>query len=153
GEVDKASGMIQEMLAEARTGLPKDSPQLAGQLAEAGSGLLDLKKWAEAEPIIREALAIREKTQPDAWATFNTRSMLGGVLLGQKKYADAERLLLAGYEGIKAREKTIPPPALVRIPEALDRLIELYAAMNKPDEVKKWLAERPKSPLLNAPPS
>ena len=33
-----------------------------------------------------------------------------------------------------------------RLPEALDRLIELYTATNKPDEVKKWRAERTKYP-------
>ena len=64
--------------------------------------------------------------------------------MGQKKYADAESLLLKGYEGMKAREKTIPPPANTRIPEALDRLIELYTATSKPDEVKKWQSEREK---------
>jgi hypothetical protein len=72
--------------------------------------------------------------------------MLGGALLGQKKYADAEPLLLAGYEGMKQREQTIPPQGQVRLPEALDRLIELYTATDKPDEVKKWRAERAKYP-------
>ena len=104
------------------------------------------RNGAEAEPLLRECLAIREKTQPDAWTTFNTQSMLGGALLGQKKYADAEPLLLAGYEGMKQREKTIPPQGDTRIPEALDRLIELYTATDKPDEVKKWQAERAKYP-------
>ena len=52
---------------------------------------------------------IREKFQPDVWTTFNTKSLLGGAQLGQKKYADAEPLLLAGYDGMKQREKTIPP--------------------------------------------
>ena len=28
--------------------------------------------------------------------------------------------------------------------EAVDRLIELYTALDKPDEVKKWKAEREK---------
>jgi hypothetical protein len=36
-------------------------------------------------------------------------------------------------------------PAL-RIPEALDRLIKLYTATDKLDEVKKWRAERAKYP-------
>jgi len=72
--------------------------------------------------------------------------MLGGALLGQKKYADAEPLLLKGYEGMKQREKTISPQGATRLPEALDRLIELYTATNKPDEVKKWRAERAKYP-------
>jgi hypothetical protein len=96
-------------------------------------------------------LAIREKTQPDAWTTFNTQSMLGGALLGQKKHADAEPLLLKGYEGMKQREKTIPPPGKVRLPEALDRLIALYTATNKPDEAKKWRAERAKHPQAKEP--
>src|SRR5262249_21360682 len=36
-----------------------------------------------------------------------SKAQLGAALLGQKKYADAEPLLLAGYEGMKQREKTI----------------------------------------------
>ena len=133
--------------------LPKDSPQLAGVLAQTGLVLLELKKWAEAEPIIHEALAIREKTHPDAWATFNTQSMLGGALLGQKNYAEAEPLLVKGYEGMKTREKTIPQHGggELRLPEALDRLMELYTAINKPDEAKKWQAERAKYPQARKP--
>ena len=79
--------------AEARKTLPKDSPQLAGLLAQIGLSLLQAEEWTEAEPLLRECLAIREKTQPDAWTTFNTQSLLGGALLGQKKYAEAEPLL------------------------------------------------------------
>jgi hypothetical protein len=42
----------------------------------------------------------REKKEPDAWTTFNTKSLLGGALLGRKKCADAEPLLMAGYAGM-----------------------------------------------------
>jgi hypothetical protein len=59
---------------------------------------------------------------------------------------EAEPLLLKGCDGMKAREKTIPPQGAIRIPEALDRLIELYTVTNKPDEVKKWQAELTKYP-------
>ena len=103
-------------LPEARKAIPKDSPQLAGLLAQIGLGLLEQKKWTEAEPLLRECLAIREKAQPDIWSTFNTRSMLGGSLLGQKKYAEAEPLIVSGYEGMKAREAKIPPPGMPRSP-------------------------------------
>ena len=84
--------------------------------------------------------------QPDEWATFNTQSMLGGALLGQKKYAEAEPLLLAGYEGLKQREESIPPAGQIRLPEALDRLIELTTALDQPDATQKWRAEREKYP-------
>jgi eukaryotic-like serine/threonine-protein kinase len=73
--------------------------------------------------------------------------------LGRKKYADAEPLLLKGYEGMKQREKAIPRQAATRIPEALDRLIEISTATNKPDEAKKWRAERAKYPAEKAPPA
>ena len=108
--------------------------------------LLQQKKWAEAEPLLRECLAIREKQEPEDWRTFNTKSQLGGTLLGQKKYADAEPLLRKGYEGMRRREKMIPPRAAVRLTEALDRLIELSTATNQPEEVKKWQTERAKYP-------
>ena len=44
------------------------------------------------------------------------------------------------------------PQAATRSAEALDRLIELYTATNKPDEAMKWRAERAKYPAEKAPP-
>ena len=121
-------------------------------LAPAGLQMLKSSRYNAAELLLRETLAIREKTQPDVWFTFNIQSMLGRALLGQKNYADAEPLLLKGYEGMKQREKSIPPSARVFIPESLDRLIELYTAMNKPDEAKKWQVERAKYREVLPPP-
>lgn len=138
--------MRQQELTAARRTLPTDSPKLAPLLVQVGDALIQQKKWAEAEPPLRECLSTRTKTQPDTWTTFNTQSLLGGALLGQKKYADAEPLLLKGYEGMKQREKTIPPQGSTRLPEAIDRLIELYTATDRPEEAKKWQAERAKYP-------
>ncbi len=130
--------LLEEQLAEARKQLPKDSPQLAGILAEIARNLLEQKKWNEAEPPIREALAIRAKALPDFWATFNAKALLGGALLGQKKYAEAEPLLLAGYTGMKQREKTIPPAGKPRLQEAVERLVQLYEETGKQDDAAKW---------------
>lgn len=96
-------------------------------------------------------MTIRERLQPNGWSTYHTQAMLGDALLGQKRCAEAELLLVKGYEGMKAREKAIPPQGIVRIAEALDRLIALNTALNKPDEVKKWRAERAKYPNELAP--
>jgi eukaryotic-like serine/threonine-protein kinase len=141
GEHAKFANLLPEHLPEFRKALPKDSPQLAGQLALACLGLLEQKKWAEAEPLLRECQTIREKTQPDDWTTFSTKSQLGGALLGQKKYAEAEPLLLTGYEGMKMREKTIPPQGQARILEAIERLVQLYEATERKDEAAKWRKE------------
>ncbi len=51
---------------------------------------------------------IREKSEPKAWTTFRTMSLLGDSLVGQTKYAEAEPLLIAGYEGMKECEAMIP---------------------------------------------
>jgi hypothetical protein len=135
---DQAERLHRERLPFVKQKSGGESPAYADALASFGGNLLDQEKWVEAEPLLRECLSIREKKLPEDWRTFNSKSLLGGALLGQKKYTDAEPLLLKGYEGMKAREKTIPPQGATRIPEALDRLIELYTATNKPDEVKKY---------------
>ncbi len=141
GEAVKLANLVQEELTAARKALAKDSPQLAQGLAMFGTFLLKSRAYAEAEPLLRECLAIRQEAQPDMWSTFNTKSVLGGALLGQKKNAEAEPLLLAGYEGIKKREATIPPQGKVRLTEALERLVQLYQATGKADEEAKWQRE------------
>jgi serine/threonine protein kinase/tetratricopeptide (TPR) repeat protein len=146
GQDVKLISLLAEQASTARATLPKDSLQLAGLLAQIGGVLLERKQWPSAEPLLRECLTIREKKEPDDWRTSNTQSLLGGALLGQKKFADAEPLLRKGYEGMKARAEAIPAGGKARLPEALDRLIELSIAANKPDDVKKWQDERAKYP-------
>lgn len=135
---EKAASILKEYVTRQRKRFPNEHPQFAGLLARVSLDLMKCEQFATAEEMLRECLDIREKKEADAWTTFNTMSLLGEALLGQKKYADAEPLLLKGYEGMKAREKTIPPQNSTRIPETLDRLIELYTATNKPDELKKY---------------
>jgi tetratricopeptide (TPR) repeat protein len=118
-----------------------DAPAYATELAGLGDNLLHQHKWPDAEPLLRECLAIREKKQPDAWTTFNTQSLLGGSLHGQQKPADAEALLLAGFAGMKQRAATIPPQARPRLAEVAERLVQLYEATGKPAEAAKWRAE------------
>ena len=70
------------MLEQAKKQYGADDPRTGGLMAQLGSNLLQQKKYAQAELLLREALAIRAKSQPDAWTTFNTQSLLGGALLG-----------------------------------------------------------------------
>ncbi len=138
GQFAKAEAISRDFLEQARQRFGSEDPRTAGQMAALGSNLLRQHKYSDAEPLLRECLKVREAKQPDDWATFNTRSLLGGVLLGQKRYAEAEPLLLQGYEGMKAREAKIPPQGKVRLTEALERLVQLYEAMNKKDEAAKY---------------
>ena len=140
--------LIDQLLPQARRQVPPESPQLAQKLTQFGLTLLQVKEFAKAESLLRESLAIKQRKEPEAWTTYYLRSQLGLALLGQTKYAAAGPLLVQGYEGLKQREKSIPPQAIVVIPGVLDRLVELYTAMDKPDEAKKYKQLRAQYPAL-----
>ena len=50
-------------------------------------------------------------------------------------------MLLAGYQGMKQREATIPPERKTSLTKALEYLIELYEATDKPDVAARWREE------------
>jgi tetratricopeptide (TPR) repeat protein len=99
--------------------------------------LLKGTNFTEAELLARDCLAVCEKQMPDDWQTFNARSLLGASLLGQKKYAEAEPLLLSGYEGLKQRvtNDRLGPRSLR---EVLQQLVQLYEATDRPAQAAEW---------------
>src|SRR5262249_14952074 len=119
----------------------KDLKSLDFAKATAQLGLSLLMQQKYAEPILRECLAIRSEKLPNDWSLFSARCLLGRALLGQKKYVEAEPLLLQGYEGMKELEKTMPAPARLRLTKATDRLVHLYEATNQPEKAKEWRAK------------
>ena len=139
GQFAKSEPLYREALAAFRKNAGPAGPELAIHLVMLASNLLGQSKWNEAEPLLRECLAIREKNQPDEWSTFNSRSMLGACLLGESKFAEAEPLILSGYEGLKARETRIPAPvAKLRLAEAEGRVIRLYKVWGKTEKAAEW---------------
>jgi eukaryotic-like serine/threonine-protein kinase len=118
--------------------LPLDHPDRAFSLAQLGRLLLQFGQPAEAEPFLRQCLAIRDKRMPDSFLAFNARSMLGEALLRQEKFAEAEPLLLQGYEGLKQREATTPSTSFVHPADVVENLVQLYEAWDKPDQAAKW---------------
>jgi hypothetical protein len=117
---------------------------MANALSQLGRSLLRQRRCAEAEPILRECLAIREKVAPRNWRMFEAKALLGGALLGQKKYADAEPLLLTGYRGMSGRAVRMPHAAEGpgRLREALGWLIELAEARADNGAAPRWCKER-----------
>jgi tetratricopeptide (TPR) repeat protein/tRNA A-37 threonylcarbamoyl transferase component Bud32 len=138
GRLTDAETMEKEVLVDLRARLAADDPELAGWLAQLTRTLLRNRKFSEAEPPARECLAIREKKLPNDFRAFNAKSLLGGSLLGQKKYAEAEPLLVSGYEGLKQREDTIPTEGRYCLKEALQRLVQLYEVTGRPDQAVEW---------------
>jgi tetratricopeptide (TPR) repeat protein len=136
GYVEDENGLLREAIGyhETEDGLSRKKSSL-------GQCLLHTGKPAEAEAVLRQCLTLREKKWPDDWTTFHTKSLLGRSLLEQKKYADAEPLLLAGYEGMKKANYLDEAGKQDRLIEELQRLVKFYEAANKKDKADTWRRE------------
>jgi serine/threonine protein kinase/tetratricopeptide (TPR) repeat protein len=135
-----AEPLWRDALARRRQAAKPDRPLLAGDLIRLGRNLLMQSKCSEAEPVLREGLAIRAQAAPDALSRFDAMSLLGGALLGQGRFAEAEPLVVQGYEGMWAREAETPAPGQPRLREAADRLVRLYEAWGQPEQAAAWKA-------------
>jgi len=145
GQLAKAEALHREDVEQRRRQFGPDDPRTARALAQLGANLLKQKKFADAEPLLRQCLTIREKKQPDEWTTFHARSLLGDALLGQKKYSESEPLLLKGYQGMKERESKIPKQDKARLIDALERLVQLYEANGNTAQADRWREHREKA--------
>lgn len=93
-----------------------------------GICLLDQKKFVEAEGVCRECLAMYKKF-PDSRERYSVMSYLGESLAEQGWYAEAEPLLIEGYERLTV-------PNFKRI--AGERVVKLYEKWGKPEKVAAW---------------
>lgn len=98
------------------------------------------RKYREAENTLREALPVHEKTGPDKWQRYNCQSLLGASLAGQKRYAEAEPLLVSGYVGIRERKASISAVNKYFFDEAKKAVVRLYVDWNKPEKAAEWRA-------------
>jgi tetratricopeptide (TPR) repeat protein len=96
------------------------------------------RKFAETEALAREVLAFNHKMQPEDWHRFCAESLLGASLSGQKRYTDAEPLLLEGYQGMLARRDRIPVENYHYLDRSHKWLVELYEAWGKPEKAAEW---------------
>jgi hypothetical protein len=106
-----------------------------------GQMRLQQKNYVEAERLLREDLSFHEQMMPDNWSRFRGESLLGASLLGQKKYADAEPLLIGAYEGLKRPEAKIRPMLKRCLTEAGERVVRLYDEWGNDKEAAEWRAK------------
>jgi serine/threonine protein kinase/tetratricopeptide (TPR) repeat protein len=137
GRLADALPVLEDSLALVKAKLGPDHPHTLMSMYSLARAYLDAKP-SQAEPLLREFLAIRQRKTPNDWRTFETRSLLGGSLSSQKKWPEAEPLLISGYEGMTAREAKIPAPQKKRIGEAGARIVALYEAWGKKEKADEW---------------
>ena len=120
-----------------------DGIAMANADIDLGFTLAMLGKYQEAESYDREAIRIYRSMFDDKNAmVVMARDHLGDALRGEGRFAEAETLLLAGYERFKV------PNSVTRIwrGHVLLALVRLYEAEGRADEAAKYRA------IVNAPP-
>jgi eukaryotic-like serine/threonine-protein kinase len=137
----KAEPLHRDLLEQAQKRFEAGDARIGAAQVQLGWNLLQQRKFVAAEAYLRDCLAVCQQKQPDAWYTFSVQTLLGASLLGQKKYEDAEPLLKEGYEGMKQREKTIPPTTKRRLTEVLEHLVQLYEATDNAAEAERYRKE------------
>jgi hypothetical protein len=142
------------MLAACEEQLGEDHSDTLDAIHQLAWALFHQGKFVESEPYFRRWVNWSEKASPKSWETFNRKSMLGEYLVraagelqttdsvaAKEKLIEAESLLLTSHQGIKAQYDEIPAEWKNRLPESMERLVQLYEAWNKPVETARWKAE------------
>jgi tetratricopeptide (TPR) repeat protein/tRNA A-37 threonylcarbamoyl transferase component Bud32 len=143
---DRALPLYRRSLEIRQTKLGKDHLDSLATLAEVGNCLLRQGKAADAEPLLRDCLARRQQKQPGCWTTFEVQALLGGALVSQHKYTEAEPLLLEGHQAMKDREAKIPVSERKRLSGTLDQIVHLYDVWGKPEQADLWRQKQHHAP-------
>jgi tetratricopeptide (TPR) repeat protein len=106
-----------------------------------GQNLTKQRKFEEAEPLLRQALAFREKTDANGWERFRAQAFLGAALAGQRRFAEAEPLLVSGYKGLKQHAAQMPANQIRWVRSSGDQIVALYVQWSKPSEATEWRAK------------
>ncbi len=131
GKNAQAELLYTRVLETQRRVLGEQHPDTVRSITSLGLLYLNMGKNGQAETTLRTALNAYEKVSPDSWERFNCASILGASLTGQKKYQEAEPLVIGGYEAMSRRKATIPAGSSSALDQAGRRIVQLYRSWRK----------------------
>jgi tetratricopeptide (TPR) repeat protein len=114
------------------------------EVFELASHILWSGRAEEAEPLLRETIAVQRELDPGGWLLAKKTFFLATALLWQGKHEEAERLLLESFELVVDRIDLAPAWEKHFPADVAGRLVELYTALGRTDEAEKWTAEKVK---------
>ena len=133
GKLAEAETCYRKVLKERRITYTKENPEIAEALVDLSNVLNVQERYSEAEELVREAL--RSVTESNAIFSMDlAMSVLGESLAGQKKFKEAESILLerlnslSGTQGTSAEDRQ----------EAIEQIIKLYRDWGKSEKVAEW---------------
>ncbi len=148
GRLDDAVALFEETLALSTSRLGESHRDTLWAMSDLANAYVLVGRLDEAKRLLEKCLAGKQKQRPDDWTTFDTQSLLGGVLLQLGQPEESAQPLTEGYQGLARVAATIPATSRREaLKSALERLILLAETQEHAAEAAKWqarLAELPK---------
>jgi tetratricopeptide (TPR) repeat protein len=138
GRAAQAEDLYTKVLESRRQVLGNEHPETLDTLLSLGHLRIEQQRYAEAEAPLREAFTGYKKTAPDSWEQYDCEALLGVSLAGQKRFADAEPLLIAGYEGMLQQKETASASERSDLPARAGSIIKLYQDWGRREKVAEW---------------
>jgi tetratricopeptide (TPR) repeat protein len=138
GKYTLAEVYAAQALSGRRSALGSEQPDTMASAADLALAYESQQKFAQSEGLAREAFEFYRKKQPDDWQGFRAESLLGASLSGQKRYAEAEPLLLEGYQGMLTRQERMAVSDWYHLDRAREWIVELYRVWGKPMKAAEW---------------
>jgi eukaryotic-like serine/threonine-protein kinase len=139
GKYEEAESASRDAIQMSMAVLGEEHPLVALFTLNLGRVQLLRKEAADAEPLLRKAVTIRERAYPAGnWRIGEAKGLLGECLTALGRYEEAEALLLdarrllkegPGWEGEQAQANRL-------------RLIALYEAWGHPEKATAYRPER-----------
>jgi len=144
---DEAAAALQDALAIARPALGTDHQLVAIYAINLASVQLARNQPVAAETLLREAIPIRARASElvpsrrrtvgeDDWSLAATKALLGTSLVAQRRYADAEVVLLDARRYLDAQRPRAPRD----VKATISGLVQLYEAWGKRDAAAAYRA-------------
>jgi tetratricopeptide (TPR) repeat protein len=101
GRLGEAQTLLEESLRVAEPQLGRDHPRVLDVITNLARVRIARGDAAATEPSLRAVLSAREKRYPPGdWRIAQAQSLLGAALAAQKRYAEAEPLMVAADHGL-----------------------------------------------------
>jgi tetratricopeptide (TPR) repeat protein len=138
GKLAEADALFTSTLESQRRVLGPAHPDTLDVMASLGEVRLDENKYADAESLAREALTFYERAASSSWQRYRSEVLLGASLAAQNRYADAERLIISGYQGLTQRVTQMPFKDRPRLEQTVGCVAHLYESWGKPEKSAEW---------------
>jgi eukaryotic-like serine/threonine-protein kinase len=130
-----AATLSREILALRGTSLDDTSYPVHAALGHLGRALAHLDSAKAGETFVREMKVLRSRALPAGhWLIASVDGMIGEVLTLDRRYAEAETLLLGAEAQIREKRGA----SSTAVADQRKRLVALYTRWGKPAEAAKW---------------